>query len=334
MLRRRRPEEEEERKEATPEEKTPPPAAPAKVLINLLPAYVVQRRKTIALAFLFGIIIFAEAVGLMSVYTLKSNQLSRLKSEYTQVKQEADEVRRIEGEAKRIKAKIPPLRNDTEFCKSLVLFNDKWAKALREVARYIAEEFVWVTDMKVSSDGITMTVAFKTKDELKFVEHKTEFLENLRRCPVIDEPVIQGGQTRLAVFGEGRQAGGMAPGPMGGMAMGGMGYMGPPPGMMEGAMGPMGMGRTTTTPKGAKFTLQLFLPFLSSIEVPKRKGKAPKTAPTAPGVPGMPGRMEGPGGLGPTMGPGGPGAAPGPGAGPKEEGGGLGGLGRRLGGGE
>lgn len=283
------------------------------------------------MALLFGAILVAEAAGLMSISILKGTQLGRLKEQYTEVKREADEVRSIEKEVKSLEAKVSPLKSDTNFFKSLILFNDEWARTLREVARYIPD-FVWVSDeMRVSSEGITMTVAFKTRDDLTFIDHKSKLLENLRRCPVIGEPEIRGGQTKLAIFERGQAGGAMGapPGMMGGAGMGGRGT-GPMMGPMGGGpemMGP-GMMGARGAPAGARFSLQLFLPFLTPINVPKREGEAPAKAAAPSDMPGMAG-MTGP------EAPGSPGGGP-PTGGEEEEA--EVGMGRRglggLGGGE
>jgi len=305
------------------------------IKINLLPAFVRERKVVRKLLMLVFVLLGLELLGFAYWYNRVSTQGYNVGQELDAAKAQAQEVQRLQAEAQSIRADIEPIRAKTKFIEDTMNFPKKLADLLDSIRRYTYAKVIYTSLQLGSGGGGGMmgpmmgsgmmgggmpgpmggggmpggmggpmggggggqitTVSIQGYTDS--VENVARYLQNLLRCPDIADAQISG----IPGYGT---SGGATPG-MGGMPgmMGGMpGMMGKAPMMgsgmpgMGGMPGMMGGAGTAQTPGQINISVICYLS--KPLTPPSPPTAAPPAGAGMPGV-GMPGGMAIPGAAAP-----------------------------------
>ncbi len=296
------------------------------IKINLLPAFVRERKVVRKLLMFILILLGLELLGFAYWYNRVSTQGYDIGQQLDVAKAQAQEVQRLQSEADSIRAEIEPIKAKTKFIEDTKNFPVKLADLLDSIRRYTYGKVIYTslqlgggaggmmgpmmggmpgpmmgTGMPgmgaMGGGGTQQITTVSIQGYTDSVENVARYLQNLLRCPQIADVQISGipgyGTSAGATPGMGGMPGMMGKAPMMGSGMPGM--MGGMPGMMPGA----GMG-TTQTPGQVSISVICYL--MEPLTPPSPPTAAPPTAAGMPGM-GMPGMgmpgMGMPGAVGP-----------------------------------
>lgn len=291
------------------------------IKINLLPAFVKERKVVRKLLMLVFIVLGLELLGFAYWYNRLSTQGYEMGQQLDAAKAQAQEVQSLQAEAQSIRTEIEPIKAKTKFIEDTMNFPTKLASLLDSIRRYTYAKVTYTSLQLGSGAGGTMgpmmgkapmmgsgmpgmmgsgmpgmggptgagggqitTVSIQGYTDS--VENVARYLQNLLRCPQIADVQISGIPGYGASSGAGAGMGGM-PGMMGGMPgmMGKAPMMGSGmPGMMGGMPGMMpgtGMG-TAQVPGQVNISVICYL--MEPLTPPSPPTAAP---PAAAGMPGM-----------------------------------------------
>ncbi|MHB0912435.1 MAG: PilN domain-containing protein [Armatimonadota bacterium] len=281
--------------------------------INLLPAYIYERRRVRAAMVGFGVLAAALLV-LMIAWSMqlhaRSGQLAR---DLTDMEAKATQVQKIKSDAEAEKAKIPPIEARNKFIEAVMEYNKQVPALYEELAKYTYSRIVY---QSVQVSGSSLTVQAHARS----VGDCGRYLLNMYRARHLFSSVSissvpgwpSGGGSGGAAGAPGGPMpggapGGVPPGVRTAMGMPGPGAPGAPP--MPGGPGMPGMAgpqaSSGSSEPGFDFTVTCAL--VKPIVAPSYATGSTATAgaPGASGAPGMPG-PAGPGGAPGMPGPGGP----------------------------
>lgn len=284
------------------------------IKLNLLPSYILERRKVSLLLKLFAFVIVAELGGLFFMAHTLGRQINEEKALLDEAQAEQELVKKTEAEIETVKGETAPEAAWVKFFGEAQVFNAKYATVLEQIARYIYSKSVL---QSMSINGSSVSISGTIVGTKPFAQ----FYLNILRCPVwasddAGEPSVT---ITNQLSGWDYSRGGVTPG-AGGAPPGAPGgpMPGAPPGPIAGPAPPGAPGMPGAAPQAGpqKDEIQFSLAcVLSDKYVVTPPG--PPGAPAAPGAgapggpPGMPpGGAVPPGGPGPPAPPGGEGAPP------------------------
>lgn len=220
--------------------------------INLLPAYVIERRKVRVYSMIAAVALVAEIAVLGFIYNKQRVLAAALDEAKTAKSNEKSQVDKLQQDAQAEKAKNQPFQNVIDFIRKVKDSPRKQGQLLSELRKYIYWR-VLVTEIDIS-DGQNVKLSCATDS----VDSYARFVSNFMECPLFDQPPIFSG------IGGGSGGGGMIGGGMPGMPTGmGMPGMSGMPGMEMGMRGGMAGGgagsESSTDPLPIKFTVMAHL---------------------------------------------------------------------------
>ncbi|MCS6860356.1 MAG: hypothetical protein NZT92_08575 [Abditibacteriales bacterium] len=261
--------------------------------INLLPAYVIERRKVRVYSMVAAVLLVAEIAVLGFFYNKQRLLAAALDEAKTAKANEKSQVDQLQQEAQAEQAKNQPFQNVIDFIKKVKESPRKQGQLLSELRKYIYWR-VLVTDIDIS-DGQNVRLSCATDS----VDSYARFVANFMECPLFDQPPIFsgiGGGSGGGMMGGGMMGMAGGPGMPASLGMGEMPGMGMSMGM--GGRGMMGGGsgsQSATDPLPIKFTVMAHLaPPYQTTGVPMPSGDVTVTG--AGGGGGMGGMMGGMGG--------------------------------------
>ncbi len=191
--------------------------------INLLPAYVIERRKVRVYSMIAAVALVVEIAVLGFFYNKQRTLEGALNEAKNQKSSEKQKVDALKQEADAEQAKNQPFQNVIDFVKKTKDSARKQGRLLSELRKYIYWR-VLVTDIDIS-DGQNVRLSCATDS----VDSYARFVSNFMECPLFDQTPLFSG------IGGDSGGGGMMGGGMMGMPMSaGMGGM---PGMDVGLRG-------------------------------------------------------------------------------------------------
>lgn len=222
--------------------------------INLLPAYVIERRKVRVFSAIAAVALVVEIAVLGFFYNKQRTLEGALNEAKNQKSSEKQRVDALQQEAQGEQAKNQPFQNVIKFIEDTKKSPRKQGQLLSELRKYIYWR-VLVTDIDIS-DGQNVRLSCATDG----VDSYARFVSNFMECPLFDQAPLFSG------IGGDSGGGGMMGSGMPGMPMGaGMGGM---PGMdvgmrgggMSGGMSGGGSGsESSTDPLPIRFTVMAHL---------------------------------------------------------------------------
>jgi Tfp pilus assembly protein PilN len=193
------------------------------IKINLLPAYVIERRKVRVFSMIAAVALVVEIAVLGFFYNKQRTLEAALNEAKTKKSSEKQQVDALQQEAQGEQAKNQPFQNVIDFIKKTKDSARRQGQLLSELRKYIYWR-VLVTDIDIS-DGQNVRLSCATDS----VDSYARFVSNFMGCPLFDQSPLFSG------IGGGGGGGGMMGGGMPGMPMGaGMGGV---PGMDVGMRG-------------------------------------------------------------------------------------------------
>jgi len=124
--------------------------------INLLPAYVAQRRLTARLIIIFTVLVICAVVGPMAWYVTLPPQLNDWTTKATAAVADKAVLDGLDADATATTAKIGPIQAKLNFYDAAQQYNLQFPKLYRTVAAYTAPQ-VTLSSMNISATTLTMT---------------------------------------------------------------------------------------------------------------------------------------------------------------------------------
>jgi hypothetical protein len=258
--------------------------------INLLPPYILEKRKVRRAALLFGILFVALIAGMLAWWAKLGSQERDLQTRLADMQQKAAMVTAKQAMVAAEKAKSPIIQNKVKFIEDVMAYNLKAPKLYEELAKYTYSRILYAS---VQPSGNQITIQAHARS----VGDCGRYLLNMYRASHIFSSV--GISAVPGWSSDGSVSTGAAAAQAGPMMSGA-----PMPGMtgMLGAPGaqPAGGGSSIST-KGFDFSVVCTL--VEPISAPAYGNTGAEASPgMAPGSMGVPGGAPGPG-MSPSGGP-------------------------------
>jgi cell division protein FtsB len=292
--------------------------------INLLPAYIAERRKTRTAIVLSTVAFALVCAGLLFFYVTLSAQVAAKEQEATDEEQKQAAVEAIKSKTTQIRAQIAPLQDKVNFVENVRFHNTLAPTIYRNAAKYTIRQ-VEYNSMKITGNSLTIG-GFVSGEGGRNEPSGRQAVQNFGRYlitffgnPDITALSVQGlpGYPSPATgtgTGTGANTGGFPGGFPGGPPGGFSGGPGGPPGGFPGGPGGDFPGAPGQSAALGQLPSRPGFPFTATATL-----KRPVTAPTVPAsagggtaVGGVPGGFPGdfPGGPPPGFDPAGAGAPP------------------------
>jgi hypothetical protein len=249
--------------------------------INLLPAYLAERRKTRTAIILSTLLFLGVLGGMLFWWSVTNTAVLAKEDEATRMEQEATAVQGLETEASTIRQGIQPISAKVDFIKQVRFYNGLKQRIYRQAARYTTSNIEY-SSMAVQGETLSMNAfANKVPDIGRFL---ITFFGNpdVRAVSVNGVPGWPRGQNG---GGGGGIPGGGGGGPYGGGGGGPYGGGGPSglpgPGGGEGFGGGLGGGGQAANRPGFPFTVTALLIRPVVAPVPPAAGGGAAGAPGA-----------------------------------------------------
>lgn len=133
--------------------------------INLLPAYIAERKKTRTAMVLASILWVAVLAGFLGLYFYQKNATDARTEEANQKQAEADAVTKLQSDATAERTKIKPLQEKVDFVKAVQYANIIRQKVYRNAARYTYRK-VEYNQMAVQGNTLSVAGFVKNTDDL------------------------------------------------------------------------------------------------------------------------------------------------------------------------
>ena len=104
--------------------------------VNLLPAYIYERRKVRKASIGFVVLFVAVVLGMLAWWTMLNSKQKALEVQVADMEMKAQEVTRLEQEAQAEENKIPIIQAKVAFIEALMDYNLQAPKLYEELAKY------------------------------------------------------------------------------------------------------------------------------------------------------------------------------------------------------
>lgn len=129
--------------------------------INLLPAYLAERRKTRTAIILSTLLFLGVLGGMLFWWSSTNTAVQARETEANQMEQEATAVQGLETQASTIRQGIQPISAKVDFIKQVQFYNGLKQRIYRQAARYTTNNIEY-NSMAVQGETLSMN-AFATK---------------------------------------------------------------------------------------------------------------------------------------------------------------------------
>lgn len=124
--------------------------------INLLPAYIAERRKTRAAIAISVIVFLLPVIALLAYWVQLQGQVKDEEAKATDVEQKKSQIDAINTKAQQTLSQIAPLKDKVDFVENVHFYNTLAPRIYRQAARYTIRE---VEYNKLAIQGSTLSVA-------------------------------------------------------------------------------------------------------------------------------------------------------------------------------
>jgi len=129
--------------------------------INLLPPYILERKKVRQSAFLAGVAFLAVLAAMVGWWYTLDKKKAELTIQVQDMEQKRDQVVALEQLAKAEEDKIPPIQQKVDFIKAVLDYNEMYPKLYEELARYTYGRILYKS-IQPTSDTLTIQAHART----------------------------------------------------------------------------------------------------------------------------------------------------------------------------
>lgn len=133
--------------------------------INLLPAYIGEKKKKQGLIALFSVIVLASILGPLFWYTTVKNQVDTTNAEAEATEGRAARLDTLTSQASQERQQIAPLQDKVNFVEAVAFYNGWRQKIFRNAAKYTYSQ-VEYSSMAVSGNTLTINAYANNVDDL------------------------------------------------------------------------------------------------------------------------------------------------------------------------
>jgi len=123
--------------------------------INLLPAYVYERRRVRKAAIGFSLLFVAVVFGMLAWWAVLNSKQKGLQAQVTDMEMKAQEVARLEQEAQAEESRMPVIQAKVAFIEGLKEYNLQIPKLYEELAKYTYSRVLY---RSVQPSGSQLTI--------------------------------------------------------------------------------------------------------------------------------------------------------------------------------